>query len=319
MKPAGPTGTHAGRRTNHPPQARKGGRGQALLPDRTMTWGNQAAHSLAETLANWLTAERIAAAAAAVDETGTVIATGPPDLPAGGRFEIGSVTKTMTATVLASLVAEGTLGLDDPIGRWLSAGLAWRDHHPPARHAHLRAAAVAQNRQDVQSDPANPWAGYTFERAEEGLRLAAATPGNPWRYSNLGYQLIGLILQRASGTAYPALLTQRLLAPLGMTHSGVGQRGAGTLLPGHAGDRQAPTVGTSLGRRRRRGHHHRPRPLRPCQPVPAGHAAWRRDQARPDAGVATRGRLQAGTRLGCRRTGAPAGTLAAPAGSAPAS
>jgi CubicO group peptidase (beta-lactamase class C family) len=193
-----------------------------------MTWGNQAAHSLAETLANWLTADGVAAAAAAVDETGTVIATGPSDLPAGGRFEIGSVTKTMTATVLASLAAEGTLGLDDPIGRWLSAG-----PHGEITIRQLAAhtsglPAVAQNRQDVQSDPANPWAGYTFERAEEGLRLAAATPGNPWRYSNLGYQLIGLILQRASGTAYPALLTQRLLAPLGMTHSGVGQHAAGT-------------------------------------------------------------------------------------------
>jgi CubicO group peptidase (beta-lactamase class C family) len=204
-----------------------------------MTWGNQAANSLAETLANWLTADGVAAAAAAVDETGTVMATSPPDLPAGGRFEFGSVTKTMTATVLASLAAEGTLGLDDPIGRWLSAGPHGEITIRQLATHTSGLPAVAQNRQDVQSDPANPWAGYTFERAEEGLRLAAATPGNPWRYSNLGYQLIGLILQRASGMDYPALLTQRLLAPLGMTHSGVGQGGAGTLLPGHAGDRQA--------------------------------------------------------------------------------
>src|ERR1700677_5166270 len=162
-----------------------------------MTWGKQAANSLAETLGSWFTADGVAAAAAAVDASGTVIAASPPALPADGRFEIGSVTKTMTAIVLASLAADGTLGLDDPIGRWLSAGphgeitirqLATHTSGLPAK---------APNRQAAQDNPANPWAGYTFERAEEGLPLATVTPGNPWRYSNLGYQLLGLILQRA--------------------------------------------------------------------------------------------------------------------------
>jgi D-alanyl-D-alanine-carboxypeptidase/D-alanyl-D-alanine-endopeptidase len=87
-----------------------------------MTWGKQAAHSLAETLGSWFTAGGVAAAATAIDASGTVIAASPPDLPADGRFEIGSVTKTMTATVLAALAADGVLGLGDPIGRWLSAG-----------------------------------------------------------------------------------------------------------------------------------------------------------------------------------------------------
>ena len=205
-----------------------------------MTWGKQAANSLAETLGSWFTADGVAAAAAAVDASGTAIAASPPDLPDDGRFEIGSVTKTMTATVLASLAADGALGLDDPIGRWLSAGphgeitirqLATHTSGLPAK---------APNRQATQDNPANPWAGYTFERAEEGLPLATVTQGNPWRYSNLGYQLLGLILQRAADTDYPALITERLLAPLAMTHSGVGQRGEGALLPGHAGDRQVP-------------------------------------------------------------------------------
>jgi D-alanyl-D-alanine-carboxypeptidase/D-alanyl-D-alanine-endopeptidase len=205
-----------------------------------MTWGKQAAHSLAEALSGWFTADGVAAAVAAVDVSETVVAASPPDLPANGRFEIGSVTKTMTASVLASLAGDGVLGLDDPISRWLSAGpLGEITIRQLATHT-SGLPAVAPNRQSVQTDRANPWAGYTFERAEEGLRLATVTPGNPWRYSNLGYQLLGLILQRASGTDYPALMTERLLAPLGMTHSGVGMRSEGSLLPGHAGDGQAP-------------------------------------------------------------------------------
>ena len=211
-----------------------------------MTWSSQAAQSLAEALGAWFAGDSVTAAAAAVDADGSDIAASPRDLPADGRFEIGSVTKTMTATLLASLAADGALSLDDPVGRWLEAG-----QHGEITVRQLAThtsglPAVAPNRAAARDNPANPWAGYTFERAEEGLRLATATPGNPWRYSNLGYQLLGLILQRASGTDYPELMTGRLLAPLAMTHSGVGPRGAGTLLPGHtglsghAGDRQAP-------------------------------------------------------------------------------
>jgi CubicO group peptidase (beta-lactamase class C family) len=205
-----------------------------------MTWGKQAAQSLAEALGGWFAGDGVAAAAAAVDESGTVIASSPPDLPAGGRFEIGSVTKTMTAAVLASLAADGALSLDDPIGRWLSAGPHGEITIRQLATNTSGLPAVAPNRQATQDNPANPWAGYTFERAEEGLRQATVTPGSPWRYSNLGYQLLGLILQRASGTDFPVLMTERLLAPLAMTHSGVGRHGEGTLLAGHAGDRQAP-------------------------------------------------------------------------------
>jgi D-alanyl-D-alanine-carboxypeptidase/D-alanyl-D-alanine-endopeptidase len=205
-----------------------------------MTWGKQVAQSLAETLGGWFAGNGVAAAVATVDQADTVIVASPADLPADARFEIGSVTKTMTATVLASLTADGALSLDDPISRWLSAGPHGEITVRQLATHTSGLPAVAPNRQAVQTDPANPWAGYTFERAEEGLRLATVTPGNPWRYSNLGYQLLGLILQRASGTGYPELLTEGLLAPLGMSHSGVGPRGAGTLLPGHAPGRAAP-------------------------------------------------------------------------------
>lgn len=95
--------------------------------------------------------------------------------------------------------------------------------------------------------PDNPWAGYTFELAEQGLREATPTPGNPWRYSNLGYQLLGLILERAAGQEFPALLTENLFEPLSMAHSGVGRRGAGTLLPGHAAGREVAHWDHPLG------------------------------------------------------------------------
>src|ERR1700759_2650430 len=60
-------------------------------------------------------------AVACIDDAETVIQVNPGDTPADGRFEVGSVTKTMTATLLALLAADGSLRLDDEAGRWLPA------------------------------------------------------------------------------------------------------------------------------------------------------------------------------------------------------
>jgi CubicO group peptidase (beta-lactamase class C family) len=201
-----------------------------------MSWADQAARALTETVDGSFDAAGVVAAAAGVDEAGIASQVSPPDTPPDGRFEIGSVTKTMTATLAALLAAEGTLSLDDGVGRWLPAGangaitlrqLATHTSGLPAVAGNYRPA-----------DPANFWAGFTPELAEEGLRQAAATPGAARVYSNFGYQLLGLVLERASGADYATLITERLLRPLGMACSGVGRAGGGTPLPGHSGGRE---------------------------------------------------------------------------------
>ena len=197
-----------------------------------MAWAEQAARSLVETFEGSFDAAGVAVAAAAVDRADAVQhrSGAPPD----GRFEIGSVTKTMTATLLALLAADGTLNLDDEAGRWLRAGpngaitlrqLATHTSGLPAVAPNFRPA-----------DPGNYWAAFTAEVAEAGLRQATLTPGR--QYSNFGYQLLGLVLERAAGQDYPALMADRLLAPLSMASSGVGRAGAGTPLPGHAAGRE---------------------------------------------------------------------------------
>ena len=82
-------------------------------------------------------------------------------------------------------------------------------------------------------DLANPYAQFGVEQAEEGLRQAAAAPGAPVLYSNFGYQLLGLALERASGVPYEQMITGRLLTPLGMSCSGAGSNAGGIPLPGH--------------------------------------------------------------------------------------
>jgi len=205
-----------------------------------MTWSEEAVGPLAEAFDGLPGMSGAVIAAACVDDTGTSIRACPDDTPADGRFEIGSITKTMTATLLALLEADGRLRLDDPISRWVSAGdnggitlrqLATHTSGLPR---------LAPNHDPSKVDPANPYVGFTFEHAEEGLRQTTVVPDAARLYSNFGYHLLGLVLERASGMPYQELIAERLLKPLAMTCSGVGSDGGGIPLPGHGSSGEVP-------------------------------------------------------------------------------
>ena len=198
-----------------------------------MGWTTDVTDALADVLSDKFGRDDVVVAAAAIDESDTRVVLAPAGADPDSRFEIGSVTKTMTATLLALMAGRGRLRIDDEIGRWLAAGrnggltilqLATHTSGLPT---------VGLSRRMGRVDPVDPWAGYTFEQAEEDLRQAAVKPSGVYLYSNLGYQLLGLVLERASGRDFPTLVREELLEPLGMTRSGVGSQGPGTLLIGH--------------------------------------------------------------------------------------
>src|SRR6202789_108302 len=87
-----------------------------------MAWSTDAARPFAEAFNGALGAPGTVIAVACIDDAETVIEVNPGDTPAEGRFEVGSVTKTMPATLLALLAAGGSLPLDDEVGRWLPVG-----------------------------------------------------------------------------------------------------------------------------------------------------------------------------------------------------
>ena len=198
-----------------------------------MGWTGDVADALAGVLSNKFDRDGVVVAVAAIDESDTSVVLSPAGADPDSRFEIGSVTKTMTATLVALMAGRGRLAIGDQIGRWLAAG-------PHGGLTILQLAthtsglpAVGSSRRVGRVDPVDPWAGYTFEQAEEDLRYAPVKPGGLHQYSNLGYQLLGLILERASGRDFSTLVREELLEPLGMTRSGVGSQGPGALLIGH--------------------------------------------------------------------------------------
>lgn len=211
-----------------------------FLDWRLMTWSEDTVRTLSETFDGTYLAPGVVTAAACIDEAGTAIAASPGVAPADGRFEIGSVGKTMTATLLALLAADGTLALDDEVGRWLPAG---QNGAITLRQLATHTSGlprIAPNHDEARIDPANPYALFGPGQAEEGLRQAVLTPGRPHLYSNFGFQLLGLVLERASALTYQELLSQRLLEPLAMTCSGTAGSGGGIQLPGHGYGGEVP-------------------------------------------------------------------------------
>lgn len=144
-------------------------------------------------------------------------------------LEIGSNTKSMTIVLLMQLVEEGELSLDDTLDQWLPEQAALFDNSDQmtlrmlAQHTaglydygdSIIAAGV--------SDPVALEAGYS---PEELVQAAADfppyfEPGAPsqWHYSNTGYVLLGMIIEKVTGQAMPELYQARIFDPLGMDNA----------------------------------------------------------------------------------------------------
>ncbi len=157
-------------------------------------------------------------------------------------FEIGSVTKTFTATLLADMVERGLVRLDDPVAKYLPKGVKV----PSRGGKEITLLDLATHRSGLPrmpenfapADPDNPYADYTAARLFEFL-AGYALPrdiGASYEYSNLGAGLLGEALARRAGKSYEALLAERIFRPLKMNSTGIVLRPemAARLATGHS-------------------------------------------------------------------------------------
>ncbi|MFI9505369.1 serine hydrolase domain-containing protein [Nocardia sp. NPDC052566] len=159
-------------------------------------------------------------------------------IPAGSRFRIGSITKTITSTALLQLVGEGRVGLDDAVARWLpdygidpritvrmilgqTSGLL--DYlNGGAGHAPMVGDTLAAIRHTWQPPDFVRWA------TEKPLQFA---PGSGWAYSNTNYIVAGLLIEKVTGLPYHVNIYTRITLPLLMISTGVPQTFEGILGP----------------------------------------------------------------------------------------
>jgi D-alanyl-D-alanine-carboxypeptidase/D-alanyl-D-alanine-endopeptidase len=151
----------------------------------------------------------------------------PSRLDLDTLFEVGSVSKTFTATILASMVLDGSVKLDDPVAKYLPASV-----RVPSRDGKvitlldLATQHSGLPRMPSNMDPADqmdPYADYTLADMYKFLNTYSLTrdPGRSFEYSNLGLGLLGDALAARAGVAYSVLLQRRVLGPLGMTDTGI--------------------------------------------------------------------------------------------------
>jgi D-alanyl-D-alanine carboxypeptidase len=159
----------------------------------------------------------------------TVTAAGVADLATGRRvtgreqFEVGSNTKTFTATLALQLVDRGQLELDAPVERYLpgvvpnGANITVRMllNHTSGLYSYTSAENFFE---DIFADPQHVHTdAELLERAfAYGPYFA---PGTGWWYSNTNYVLVGMIVQKLTGKSLPVLVQERIARPLGLTHT----------------------------------------------------------------------------------------------------
>ncbi|MCQ6246511.1 serine hydrolase domain-containing protein [Streptomyces malaysiensis] len=177
-------------------------------------------------------------------------------MPQGGRFRIGSATKTFTATVVLQLVGEGRMSLEDTVERWLP-GVVRGNGNDGSRVTVRQLLQHTSGIPDVLPEiPAlNSADGYRAERfrtytPEELAGLAMRhhphfSPGAGWSYSNTNYVLAAMIIHEVTGRSWAQEVNDRIIRPLGLR--GTSTPGAFPSIPGpHARGYAAFGTNTSI-------------------------------------------------------------------------
>jgi D-alanyl-D-alanine-carboxypeptidase/D-alanyl-D-alanine-endopeptidase len=174
------------------------------------------------------------------DGTRRVITVG--DAPYDGQtlFEIGSITKVFTGILLAEMAERGEVRLEQPVAELLPGDVV-----VPSRNGRqIRLVDLSTHSSGLPRMPdnfnpggGNPYAHYTVAQLYDFLRRHELRRdiGVESEYSNVGVGLLGHALARRAGSSYEALVTARILGPLGMTSTRITLSPADVarLAPGH--------------------------------------------------------------------------------------
>jgi D-alanyl-D-alanine carboxypeptidase len=159
------------------------------------------------------------------------------------RFNLGSINKLFTTVAIAQLAAAGKLGLDDRLSRHLP-------DYPRAVADRITIRHLVEHRSGLgdffgpgyDADPARllSLADFVPLFRDAPLRFE---PGTDRAYSNAGFILLGLVIEKVSGLAYDDYMARHVFAPAGMTATGPSTRTPAV-----------PGMATGYTRRAGRGH-----------------------------------------------------------------
>ena len=136
-------------------------------------------------------------------------------------FNLGSINKVFTATAIRQLVAAGRLEVDSLLGKY------WPEYPNAAVATQVTIRQLLNHRSGIGGNIFDPPPGGTrhdVRHNNDYLPLFASEPlqfppGTRQAYSNAGYVVLGLLVERLSGEDYYAYVDQHIYRPAGMTHT----------------------------------------------------------------------------------------------------
>ncbi len=154
-----------------------------------------------------------------VAKAGTTQAPTPAD-----HTRIGSITKTMTATVILQLIEQGKLSFNDVVDKYVQG-------MPNGGTATIKdllemqsgIPSYTENAANVNVWAADPTKTFTPQQLVDSVKATPAmfAPGTNMFYSNTNYVLLGMIIEKVTGRPIVENFQQRLFNPLGMSQSSV--------------------------------------------------------------------------------------------------
>ena len=144
------------------------------------------------------------------------VATGAP-MDVADHMRIGSITKSLTATVILQLAQEGRLRLDDPLAPYFPGV---QTNQATIRQALQLTSGVADYTTDAFLNALAVAPQRVWSPAELVALIADEPPmfpaGTSWYYSNTNYVMLGMIAEQVTGQPLGRLITDRIFTPLGM-------------------------------------------------------------------------------------------------------
>ena len=133
------------------------------------------------------------------------------------RFEIGSITKSFAATAIMLLVEQGKISLDDKLDKFIEA--------TPSQWSGITIRHLLNHTSGLPEYPDDGVFADIFANKvmQEDAMLArfrpyapSWEPGSKYRYCNVGYDILGIVVRRVTGKGYFDFLKERVFTPLGM-------------------------------------------------------------------------------------------------------
>ena len=142
------------------------------------------------------------------------------------RFRIASISKPITAIVALQLVEAGLVGLDEPVGERVAAAVGVGD---PGRAGQITIRQLLTHTSGFAQYESLFFRNQVASCEEAAaVGLSRSIGGGGFRYSNMNYCVLGLVIEQVTGQDYQKVVYERLLTPLGLS----GMRLAPTYDPG---------------------------------------------------------------------------------------